>query len=78
MEDVNKKDYQKAKKRVRAIRGFQIHLVVYIVVNIILFLIDYFTSPGYWWFYWALMGTSIGLFWHAMAVFVFGRSRSKS
>ena len=32
--------YQRAKKRVEALRGFYIHLGVYIVVNLLLFLIN--------------------------------------
>jgi hypothetical protein len=77
MEGVSERDYQRAKKRVEEIRGFQVFLIVYIVVNIMLFLIDLFTSPGVWWFYWPLGGMSIGLFWYAMSVFVFGKPHSK-
>ena len=32
--------YQKAKERVEAIKGFYIHLIVYTVVNLILFSIN--------------------------------------
>jgi hypothetical protein len=39
-------EYQKAKKRVKEMRGFYTHLVVYALVNLLLFLINITTSPG--------------------------------
>jgi len=64
--------YQKAKRRVKEIRGFYIHLVVYVLVNAFLFLLDITTSPGVFWFYWPLLGWGIGLVLHAAYVFAFG------
>jgi hypothetical protein len=63
--------YQKAKERVEAIKGFYIHLTVYVVVNLILFSINMITSPGSLWFFWPLMGWGIGFAFHALSVFVF-------
>jgi hypothetical protein len=74
----NQEAYQKAKKRVEAKIGFYIHLAVYIVVNIILIIINLRTSPEYIWFKWPLIGWGIGVFFHAMGVFVFtGKSAIK-
>ena len=70
--------YEKAKKRVEEIKGFYSHLITYVVVNIILFLVDFFTSPGIWWFYWPLLGWGIGLFFHGMGVFVFSKFPGKN
>ena len=64
--------YQRAQKRVEAIKGFYIHLIVYVVVNLILFSINMIVSPDSLWFFWPLMGWGIGLFMHALSVFVFG------
>ena len=64
--------YQKAKERVEAIKGFYIHLAVYIVVNLILFSINMITSPDSLWFVWPLMGWGIGFAFHALSVFAFG------
>ena len=61
--------YQKARRRVEEIRGFYIHLVVYVLVNAFLFLIDITTSPGVFWFYWPLMGWGIAVALHALRVF---------
>ena len=61
--------YQRARKRVEDLKGFYIHLSMYLMVNIGLFLIDALTSDS-WWFYWPLIGWGIGLAAHAFAVFV--------
>ena len=61
--------YQKAKERVEMIKGFYIHLTVYVVVNILLFSINMLTSPGYLWFFWPLMGWGIAVVLHSLAVF---------
>ena len=63
--------YQKAKKRVEAKIGFYIHLAVYVGVNILLIVINLITSSEYLWFKWPLIGWGIGLFFHALGVFVF-------
>jgi len=51
--------------------GFYIHLAVYIGVNILLVIINVSTSPKFLWFKWPLIGWGIGVFFHAMGVFVF-------
>jgi hypothetical protein len=64
--------YQKAKKRVEVIKGLYIHLIVYGVVNLILFSINMITSPGNLWFLWPLMGWGIGVAFHVLSVFGLG------
>jgi len=76
MADENEK-YERAKKRVDEIRGFYAHAIVYVCVNLVLFLINLFLSPGGWWFFWPLLGWGIGLFFHAMATFVFDKFPGK-
>jgi len=66
--------YQKAKKRVEAIKGLYIHLTVYIVVNLILFSINMIVSPDSLWFYWPLMGWGIGVVFHVLSVLGFSRA----
>ena len=61
--------YQKAKERVEAIKGFYIHLIVYTVVNLILFSINMILSPDNLWFFWPLIGWGIGLAMHVLSVF---------
>ena len=61
--------YQKAKERVEALRGFYIHLIVYVVVNLFLFLLNIITSPDSLWFYWPLLGWGIAIVGHALSVY---------
>ena len=65
--------YQQAKRRVGEIRGFYIHLVVYVLVNAFLFLLDITMSPEVLWFYWPLLGWGIALVLHGASIFGFGR-----
>lgn len=63
---------ERAKKRVREIKAFYEHFVVYVIVMIVLVLIDWRSGPG-WWFYWPLFGWGIGITFHAVGTFgVFG------
>ena len=43
--------YKKAKKRVEELKGFYSHLAVYIVIITFLAVVNFFTTPGFWWFY---------------------------
>jgi len=61
--------YKKAQEKVKEIKDFYSHLLVYVVVNIGLFIINYVTSPGTYWFYWPLIGWGIGLAVHWTQVF---------
>ena len=67
--------YQTAKQRVEALRGFYIHLTVYILVNLLLFTLNMLISPDSLWFYWPLMGWGIAVALHALRVFGSGRQR---
>jgi hypothetical protein len=65
--------YQNAKARVQALRGFYVHLTVYVLVNLLLCTINLLTSPDSLWFYWPLLGWGVGLALHALGVFGAGR-----
>jgi len=65
--------YQNAKKRVEALKGFYVHLTVYVLVNLLLFSIDMLTSPQSLWFFWPLLGWGIAIALHALGVFGAGR-----
>jgi hypothetical protein len=55
---------QQAIRQIKARQSFQIHLSVYVVVNVLLIAVWYFTSRDYFWPIWPLLGWSIGLFFH--------------
>jgi hypothetical protein len=64
--------YDRARGRVRKIRGFYIHSTVYVLVNLLLIAINLLTSPSVLWFVWPLLGWGIGLAAHGLAVFGLG------
>jgi hypothetical protein len=66
------KKYERAKKRVEEIRGFFIHIFIYVVVNIGLFLLNIIASPNELWFYWPLFGWGFGVLAHGISVFGLG------
>ena len=63
--------YQKAKEKVAALKGFYVHISVFVIVNLGLFLINMMASPSHLWFFWPLMGWGVGLAFHALSVFGF-------
>jgi hypothetical protein len=64
--------YERARRRVRKIRGFYIHATIYVLVNLLLVVINLSTSPSTLWFVWPLFGWGIGLAAHGLAVFGLG------
>ena len=68
--------YRLARQRVEEKKGFYIHLTVYVLVNILLILIWFFTGAGFPWFIFPLGGWGIGLLFHFLGVFVFSRGGS--
>lgn len=63
--------YERAKKRVEDIRGFYIHLAIYLVVNGFIIAQNLIISPDALWFYWPLLGWGVGILIHGLSVFVF-------
>lgn len=70
---MDEEKYKMAKKRVEEIKGFYGHLFAYIGVNVVLIVINLITNPFHIWFYWVSVFWGIGVFWHAMGVFVFSK-----
>ena len=65
--------YKLAKKRVEEKKSLLVHLLVYIVINVILVVIWAVTGHGYPWFWWPLGGWGIGIVFHILGVFIFDR-----
>ncbi len=63
----------KARRRVDEFRCFYIHLMVYILVNLGLMLLNVFTFPKSWWFFYPFGGWGIGVVMHFISVFLLGR-----
>jgi uncharacterized membrane protein len=75
MHETHNEDYalQRARKRVEDIKGFYVHLGIYLIVNTALFAINMVTTPDTLWFYWPLLGWGIGVAIHAFALVTEGR-----
>ncbi len=63
--------YERALKKVRAIKGLYVHTTTYCVVIAGLFLIN-LASGRPWWFFWPAFGWGIGLAAHALRVYGLG------
>lgn len=61
--------YQRARKRVEDLKGYYVHLTVYLIINFGLFLIDWLSGGG-WWFFIPLLGWGVGLAIHTVVVFL--------
>lgn len=61
--------YNKAKERVKELKGFYGHLASYIVVMSFIVFINFRFSPHHIWFFWPMLGWGIGLLFHAVGVF---------
>lgn len=57
-----------AKRQVAAIKGFYIHLAVFVLVIALLLAINMATGP-LWWVQWPFLGWGVGVIGHAFAVF---------
>lgn len=60
--------YLRAKAHVAALKGFYIHLIVFISVIVGLGALDY-ARGGSWWVQWPLIGWGVGIVGHAFLVF---------
>lgn len=69
--------YRAAKSRVNQLRGFYVHLTVFVCVNAFLIILNLITTPHSLWFYWVTLGWGIGLVAHALQVYgtftIFGK-----
>ncbi len=68
----NEAQYAKARRRAEAKYGFYVHVVVFVAVMALLFVIDLLTSPGSYWSVWPLAGWGLAVVLHGAGVFVLG------
>lgn len=71
----NQEAYEQAKTRLEEKYGFYTHLTVYLAVNLLLVIINLTNLTEGVWFVYPLLGWGIGLFFHALSVFVFAGRR---
>lgn len=63
--------YARAHKRVEALRGFYMHLLVYLSVCLGLFLLDMLTPSGRW-FFWPAIGWGMFVLVHGVSLLMEG------
>jgi two-component system LytT family sensor kinase len=68
------KAYERAKKRVKEIKGFYGNLISYCTIIPFLIFVNLYTQNKYHWFWWPLLGWGIGVASHAFQVFGIGLS----
>ena len=73
----NRQRLEDAKRRVAALKGFYIHLIVFMAVNLGLTLLN-IASGDDWWVQWVWLGWGIGVLAHAIAVFGRGSKSVKN
>jgi preprotein translocase subunit Sec61beta len=61
--------FYEAEKKAEAKIGLLIHLVVAIFVGVLLTAINLYTQTGYLWFKWPVLGLSLGVVFHGLAIF---------
>lgn len=60
---------RKVIEQVREIKGFYSHLITYVLVIAMLFVINFLTDPSYIWAWWPAMGWGIGIVSHGLSAF---------
>jgi hypothetical protein len=74
---MSKYTHEEAKKRVRDIKDFYIHAMVYVTVNILLVVVYFLSLIGdkeidlFFWPIFPMIGWGIGLAFHGLSTFVF-------
>lgn len=58
-----------AKKRVKRKKDFYEHLTTYVAISIFLVVLNLITSPGHWWFQWAVIGWGMAVLFNYFDVF---------
>lgn len=61
--------YAEAKRKVGKIKGFYIHTMVTVLIIPFLVFINLKTVPEFHWFWYAILGMSVGLLFHWFSVF---------
>lgn len=61
--------YEMAREKVRKLKGFWIHLGVYLIVNACLAALNLVKEPDKLWFHWVLIGWGIGVLAHGFLTF---------
>ena len=70
-------NHDEIEERVENIKSFYLNLVSYLAINIILVIVNYLTTPNYWWFYWVTIFWGLAVILHGAKVFITDRKLGK-
>ena len=62
--------YERARRRVTAVKGFYNHIIIFLIINILLAAVNFLISPGFLWFFFVTFFWGIGLVMHGLSVFM--------
>lgn len=71
--DENRIKLRKAREKVKRIKLFYLHFIVYLVVNLIIFIFNITTSSEYLWFIWPVLIWGAFILADAFSVFGFDK-----
>ena len=66
---IEEKEYLRAKKKVKDIKGFYAHLVVYLLNTPIIIAVNLIFSPSFHWFWFSVLGWGVAIGIHGLLVF---------
>lgn len=69
--NIQRTRYFKAQKRVKDIRGFFTHLLIYCLVIPVIIYVNLTYEPHFHWFWFSTLGWGTGVFFHWMSIFGF-------
>ena len=69
MENFDKIAYDKAKRKVKEIKGFYANLTSYLIIMPILIFVNLRYTPEFQWFWFSMVGWGVGVIGHAMNAF---------
>jgi hypothetical protein len=70
MTDLHEEALTRARERVEELKGFYIHLAIYVVINVGLYVIDFAQGDGLQWAYWVTIGWGIGILVHLVSLII--------
>ncbi|MEQ6122781.1 2TM domain-containing protein [Pseudotenacibaculum sp. MALMAid0570] len=72
---IQEEHYLNAKKRIKEIKAFYVHLIVNLVSIPIIVAVNLVFSPGFHWFWFAVVGIALATFFHWLGVFGLNNKR---
>lgn len=68
----------KIPRKIRELKMFHIHLAYYIIINLALFIFNFFTNYGTWWFLWiSIIWGIVIILYYIKFVYNVGKDESK-